>query len=357
MGAIKHINAFMANKTKALFKALVAVGLVGVNWPVAVAAPSLDAYAVVIGGAGNGSISQGCASFAPPAELSFFTSHSASIPSGGISPCGYSGGVTHVTSANGPLTTSRNLGPVILGNPGFSGSFDGSAHSTADYKKLGASAHANISGGIPGSPVALFESTGAAKFSDTLTASSPLVAQASAGFVRYQFTVDGSLTSLGTPAPYLFGETYAVLDIQHQGGPVYEILNAHVRRGGLGTISNGPLPLGWATSMGSLSGSSIFYSLDLPMNWGQAWDVSVGLLAWAYGTADTNFLTTAKLTGLELFDANHMPVTQFSINSVSGTDYSFAAPVPAPAAVWLLGYGLLVLFGFVKIKTAWRRGL
>lgn len=65
MGAIKHINAFMANKTKALFKALVAVGLVGVNWPVAVAAPSLDAYAVVIGGAGNGSISQGCASFAP----------------------------------------------------------------------------------------------------------------------------------------------------------------------------------------------------------------------------------------------------------------------------------------------------
>ena len=337
----------MMKITRVPFKALTIAGLLSVSWSAAGA--SLDAYAVVVGGAGNGSITQGCTTFGPPAELSFFSFHSASIPLGGIGPCGYAGGVSQVSAASGPLTNSKSVGPVILGNPGFSGSFDGAANSTADYGTLGASAHAIISGGIPGSSLALFESTGAAKFSDSLTASSPFVANNSAGFVRYQFSVDGSLTSLGAPGAFLFGETYAVLDIQQQGGPVYEILNAHVRRGEIGTISNSPPPPGWTTSMGSLSGSSIFYSLDLPMNWGQPWDVSVGLLAWAYGTADTNFLTTAKITGLELFDANHVQVTQFSISSVSGTDY--AAAVPEPAAVWLFGFGLLGLIGVVRRKA------
>ena len=323
-------------------KLVVLAATLSISWPAAGAA--LDAYAVVVGGAGNGG--SGCSTFGPPAGLSFFSFSSPSIPLGGIGPCGYTGGVSQVSAASGPLTNSNSVGPVILGNPGFSGSFDGTANSVANYGKLGASAHANISGGIPGSPLALFNSTGAAKFFDTLTASSPLVANASAGSVRYQFSVDGSLTSLGAPGAFLFGETYAVLDIQQQGGPVYEILNAHVRRGGTGVISGNPPPLGWTTSMGSLSGGSVFDSLELPMNWGQPWDVSVGLLAWAYGTADTNFLTIAKLTGLELFDANHVKVTQFSISSASGTDYVNAgstAGVPEPQALVLMlsGLGLL----------------
>ena len=336
--------------TKVPFKALTIAGLLGMSWSAAGA--SLDAYAVVVGGAGNGSISQGCTTFGPSAELSFFSFHPTSIPSGGIGTCGYIGGVSRVSAASGPLTNSKKVGPVLLGNPGFSGSFDGVAYSTADYGKLGASAHALISGGIPGSYVALFESIGAAKFSDSLTASSPLVASNSAGFVRYKFSVDGSATSLGAPGAYLFGETYAALDIQQQNGGVYEIFNAHVRRGGIGTISNSPPPPGWTTSMGSLSGGSTFYSLDLPMNWSQPWDLSVGLIAWAYGTADTNFLTTAKITGLELFNANHEPVTQFTISSVSGTDYANPATVPVPAAVWLFGSGLLGLISVARRKAS-----
>lgn len=305
-------------------------------------AASLDAYADVIGGAGSGSISQGCTSFGPAPELSgFFTFTGQTLPLGGVASCGYSGGMSHVSAASGPLTHSKSVGPVILGNPGFSGYFEGTANAIANYGKLGASAHANISGGLPGSPLALFQSVGAAKFSDTLTASSPLVANASAGYVKYQFAVDGSLTSLGAPGPYLFGENYAVLDIQQQNGPVYEILNAHGRRGEFGTISNSPPPLGWTTSTGSLSGGSSFYSLELPMNWGQAWDIKVGLLAWAYGTADSNFLTTAKLTGLELFDANHKQVTQFNLSSASGTNYISAVPIPQAMVLMMSGLGLL----------------
>ena len=140
-----------------------------------------------------------------------------------------------------------------------------------------------------------------------------------------------------------------VLDIQQQSGPVYEILNAHVRRGDVGIISGGPPPAGWITSVSSLSGGSTFFSLDLPMNWDQPWDVKVGLLAWAYGQADADFLSTATLTGVELFDANHVQVTQFSLTSASGTNY--LNPVPEPATWVLLLSSLGVLAFGVRRKS------
>jgi hypothetical protein len=311
-------------------------------------AASLDAWAGVVAGGGNGSIPLGCTTFGPPATLyDNFTFAGLAVPLGGIAACGYSGDLSQVSAAGGPLTETRSLGPTLLGNPGYSGSFTGSASAVADFGRLGAAAHAAISGGIPGSQVALFESVGAARFTDTLTASSPLVAVKSAGFVRYKFSLDGKSTSLGPPGAYLFGDTYVVLDVQQQNGPVYEIINAHVGRGGLGVMSGNPPPAGWTTSQGSLSGAGTFYSLDLPMNWGQAWDVKVGLLAWAYGTADADFLSTARLTGVELFDANHVAVTQFSLVSASGHDY--LNPVPEPET------GVLMLAGLSALAAGIRR--
>ncbi len=300
------------------------------------AAPSLETINGIVAGAGS------CGSWGPAPELSFFTFAPANVAVGGIAGCGYSGGYRTQSAAIGSVTQHDSLGPVILGPPHLSpGFYSGTADSSASYGSLGAAAQGSIAGGVPQSNLALFDSVSAATFSDTLTATSPLVASSSAGSVRYQFRVDGSMSSLGAPGPFLFGENYTVLDVQQGNGPVFEVLNAHVRRGGLGTITNAVPPAGWSTSTGVLSGSSVFNSVAMPMVWGQPWDVKVGLLAWAYGTADNEFLNTATLSGFEFFDANGVAVSDFSLSSASGTDYLHPVPEPTVAALLLLGISLM----------------
>jgi len=305
--------------------------------PSAHAAPQLETITGIVAGAGT------CGTFSPAPELSFFSFAPANVPVGGIAACGYSGRYQTQSAAIGPLTLHDGLGPVILGPPILSpGFYSGTADARAGYGSLGAAAHSDIAGGIPQSGTALFNSVAAATFSDTLTASSPMVVPSSLGTVRYRFRVDGSMTSLGAPGPFLFGVSYTVLDVQQGNGPVFQVMNANVTRGGLGTISNATPPAGWVTSTGSLSGGSTFYSVALPMVWGQPWDVKVGLLAWSYGTADNQFLNTATLSGFEFFDANGVAVNDFSLSSASGTDYLNPVPEPSAAALLLAGIALLV---------------
>jgi len=339
--AVVTNEAFMFDSSARLVHsmALLGVSLAAISLCPPASAASLDAYAGVIGGSGIGTVPGGCSN-APPPALSFFSFTGTAWPVEGIAACGYSGSLDQVSAPTGPLGLSKSLAPVSLGSSPGSGTFEGTAQSVANYGRLGAAAHAFIGTGRPGGNTQ-FQSIAAAKFSDTLIASSPLVAATSAGFVSYQFSVDGSLTALGAPEAFYFGETYMALDLQHQGGPTYELMNATVRRGGIGTISNRPLPAGWTTSEGSLIGGSTVYARDFPMVWGQPWDVEVGLVAWAYGTADSNFLSTAKLTGLTLYDENHNLVSEFSLSAVSGTNYVNAVPEPQTWALWLLGLTLL----------------
>ena len=77
------------------------------------------------------------------------------------------------------------------------------------------------------------------------------------------------------------------------------------------------------------------------MNWNKPFDLKVGLLAWVIGTGDANFLTTASIVGIDLFDANHNPVTDFSITSASGAHYP--QPVPIPAALGLFAFAVATL--------------
>lgn len=331
----------------------VAISLVGT---VSHAQPSLTAFAGVVAGAGGGN-GPGCGgSYGMPPGLGFFPPSFPFVDQGGVGPCGYSGGYSSNTGTVGPITNSRSVSGIPLDLVPSPVRFAGTANATATYGVLGASATASTTGGVTSNPAALISSMSAATFTDRLTATSPLIAQFSNGFVRYQFSIDGSLSVPGVPAAYFFGETYVSFAMQHDAQPItYEVMNATVRRGGLPTISNRAPPAGWTSGVGSLTGGSVFFSLLFPMSWGTEWQLQAGMLAVAYGSAETNFIGTARVSGVTLYDANQREVTDFTLTSQSGTDYRNIdgtpppiAAVPEPASVAMLLAGVFVLAGLAK---------
>lgn len=49
-----------------------------------------------------------------------------------------------------------------------------------------------------------------------------------------------------------------------------------------------------------------------------------------------DYLHTALMSGIEVMDANQVPLTDFTITSASGTDYPMSAEAPEPATVGLI---------------------
>ncbi len=304
---------------------------------------SLDSFAGVVAGPGNGSIVDNCTTYGPPAELAMFGSQAAAMSVlGGNAACAYSGGWSLTSAATGPHVNGASLGPTLLGNPGFSGFFDGTAEARSGYGSLGARAHGQFTLGLPGSPLALFASQSAAFFTDSFLASSVAIPNLSAGFVRYRFEIDGTLSALGAQASFYFGEAHAALMIQQQGGPIYQVFAAHVVRGSVPTV-----PSGFSGGLGTLSGSGTFESPMLPITWGQAFEFKAGLLAVAYGEADAAFYNSVKLAGIELFDANGAPVSNFSLTAQSGTNY-----VPEPESLALVAAAALCLGALRRTRDA-----
>jgi hypothetical protein len=301
------------------------------------AAPGLVTVTGGVAGRGNGSIALGCTTFGPVPELSFHSFTGSGMPQGGIGTCGYLGGYTTQTAVAAPLIQGSSLGPVPIASVGNGSQFTGTAEARSSYGALGAAAHGLMSVVPDEGSLALRQMAGAARFADTLTATSAAVGAGTAGSVRYRFAVDGSLSALGAPVAYFVGSTYVVVDVKHGAGPAQQLLNATVTRGSMGTISGNPPPAGWVTGISSLSGGSTFVSRDYAITWGQPWDLEVGLLAWANGSADSSFLGTARLVGFDLFDALHAPVASFGISAASGTDYVNAVPEPQTWAMLLAG--------------------
>ncbi len=312
------------------------------------AAPGLRAIAGSLGGAGRGDIGAGCTTYGPTKViLDYFGSGlGVAVPGGGISACGYVGQVLDNSSPTTPATASTGVGPVILGNPGYAGYYTGSASATASFTGLHAEAKGSFSLGLPGSPVALFDSASAAFFTDTLTLSSPLVVPASTGYVGYRFEIDGSLTASGTPASYYFGETLASLVYQQGSGPVYEAAHFYTRRGEPGSATAVGVPIsGWTSATGSISGAGSVNTLDVlspfPITFGTPWELTVGLAVRAIGEAAADFGSTAKLVGLDVFDAQGHRITEFTLTSASGTDYISGVPEPASGLLLLAGAAAL----------------
>jgi hypothetical protein len=332
-----------------------AAGLAGALVTLSSHAGTLSAFSGVVAGFGNGSIAAGCTTYGPPSDLAFFGGAAAGLQVlGGNAACGYGGGFTNKTStgSTAPLFNSASVAPTLLGNPGYAESFDGTSASRASYGSLSATAHGRLSG----SPVSWTAGTtitaavGAATFSDTLTASVPKAYTdlSSSGFVRYVFSIDGSMS---TPPPHLAffgGEALTEFAVQQAGGPVYALLEAETSTESTGSFFATPGgSAGWSVGPGLVTGGSVVESPLFSIDLLSSWNFTAGLIVNAYGNADDDFMSTAKLVGIDLFDSNGVAITDFSISAGSGIDYlAPAATVPEPGSLASMLVGFLGLIGW-----------
>ena len=321
-----------AISSRILLAALAAAGLAGPAH-----AASLDTYAGGVGGLTNGSIDAGCYTAGTPAALQPFF-RGGSFPLGGIAGCSLTGGLNQDTRTAGTAASTLTIAPVKLGIPASSAAiYSGQADATARFGMVGVSAQGSFQGGVAnGGPGTYDNTVAAAKFTDTLTATSAAVATGSTGFIRYAFELQGSASAPGAPAAYFTGSTFVELLYQQSYQPVQYGWSLGLMRGSTGLIQNTTPPAGWTTTTSHLNGGSTFYSFDLPIVWGQSWDLTVGLVATANGDVSADF--TGRVTGVQLFDSQHQEVTDFRLLSASGTNY--LAPVPEAGTAWLLLAGL-----------------
>lgn len=332
-----------------------AVGALACN-PLAAQAAELSAFTGTIAGY-SGDIAGGCTTAGPPPELAFLSGAAAGLQVlGGNAACGFAGGWTNPTSTGTttPLTNSTSLAPTQLGTSPTAKSFDATADARAAYGTLSARAHGHYSGPV----VSYYDNASAAAvaaatFSDTFTAAVPTTTTdlSTSGFVRYQFSIDGNQNAHGPATAFLNGSTLTNFNIQHDGGPIYTMLNASTRTDTLGDVRGAGAASGWTLGPGSVSGGTTFESGLFSIDFMKSWSFKAGLIVNVWGNADNDFYSTAKLVGIELFDSWSQPIEGYSILSASGVDY-LAGAVPEPASAVLLGMGLLALVGGARARRA-----
>jgi hypothetical protein len=317
------------------------------------AAPSLDVYVLSAGGnsiVGANGNPFGCATFAPDAGAAIFSSTFAvSLPTDG-SICGVGSDSRTATATGGAAQTAATLG-VGFGTSTDPRTFNGSAQARAGFGTLGVSAAATYTGASDGLTVA--GSQAGARQIEGLTFGGAI----GQGTFHPTFTLDGSLFNLGrTESELEFG--YAI-----GSGPTtlsFRITNTN--SAGISLYANGAyqasLPgmtiTGDAANGYSVAGTTTF-SMNIPIVFGAAQDLSLtlwaasiprsnlGLLTPSAGNA--SFFSSARLTGIEVFDSSGTALSAFTVSSASGTLYGpggvIAVPEPESAALLVLGIAAL----------------
>lgn len=193
----------------------------------------------------------------------------------------------------------------------------------------------------------------AATFSDSFTAALPAGygSLSTRGFVRYQFSIDGSATAPGPRSAFQNGEALTQFDIQHDGGPVFLLLNLSTRTDTLADVRGAGAGAGWTRGLGAVSGGGSFESGLFAVDFARPWTFQAGLIVNVWGEAENDFYSTVRLTGLALFDAQGRPIEGFSLATASGVNY-LAAAVPEPGSALLLGLGLLAGLGRLRARVS-----
>lgn len=324
----------------------------GIGAAPALAVPSLDAYA--LSAAGRSSLGAAgppfsCATFGPdPAAAIFGGGFGVGLPTDG-SPCGVGVDARSVTAAAGQVQVASSLA-VGFGPPIDPHTFVGTAAGRAAFGHLGVSAAGSYTGSSDGFTLA--GSQAGARQIETMT----FGGASGAGVYRPTFTIDGSLFSVGrTDSEIEFG--YAA-----GAGPRYMSFRIQNNRGSFSFYANGgyQASLPGMTVTGDLvngvtvAGSTTF-SMDIPIVFGVALDVNFQMWAATLPASNVNlltasagnvsFLSSAKLTGIQVLNASGQALNAFSISAGSGTLYGpgGVTAVPEPGSSLLMTAGLLTL--------------
>lgn len=319
--------------------------------------PLLESFTMTVGGQSN----FGTYSAPAPVYNGFFGQGNVlgvSIPSNGsfsnpsfLAPTGIDGSWRQQTATSGVLSDSMSVSTTF--NAGAN-TYTGSAAAQTQFGQIGVEAHGTLTGTFNGNLVDGSEAYGLYRDSMQFF-SSTIAANGGTGFVQYHFTIDGSLSSVG-PGTADIEALY-----QHGTNPIYTLMRAQVdSRFGtfisgatIASVSNASA-YGYTSTLGpgtaSLSGTGVFDSFFEQFTVGSSVDVTFGLLAFGWpatdGTNDASFMSTARLTGIDIYDQFGRRVTDFTITSGSGTVYDAngahptnlnAVPEPSSLILALIG--------------------
>jgi hypothetical protein len=294
------------------------------------AANSLGSAAGAIGGQ---STCSGTA--APPGQIGllFGATFSLGNVGSGIAECGLKGSIRSLTAPHGPLTSTNAVSATVGGGSTgtSSGLYTGTSSATSNYGALSVATHGNNLGGA--NPSSFSESGGFAIFNDQLTFTSPTQTNGSHGSVVYTFTIGVTMT---TPVPSFpsGSENIAQLIVRPDNFITNNVFSAYTISHSNGTILGNDFYPGFTTGDGSVIGSGQFSTNHIPIVWGTAENLTVGLAATSLpqtgATLDTNL--NAVLSGITVYGTNGDPDSAFKIDAASGSVYSAYGVSPVPEA-------------------------
>ncbi|MBL8416487.1 MAG: PEP-CTERM sorting domain-containing protein [Propionivibrio sp.] len=327
----------------------------GCAFTTAQAAPALESYSLTAAGISRlGAAGPGfsCATFGPDPRTAYFQGNfQVGLPTDG-GACGVGSDSRSAVATSGVVNVAAALA-VSFGPPGDLRAFTGSAKGRAGFGDLGVRAAASYSGSSDSFTVVGSQAYGLQTETITFGGAS------GAGVFRPTFTVDGSLFNLGRTDSQLGffysvgnGPHFLAFRIQNSRGSV-----SYYMPGGYVASLPGMALTGDLVTGLTVSGSTTF-SIDVPIVFGSALDVtyglwgaslpssSVGLLTGSGG--DVSFLSSARMTGIEVLGATGQPVPGFSVISGSGTLYGAAGvlpavPEPGSTAMMILGLAALLV--------------
>jgi hypothetical protein len=216
----------------------------------------------------------------------------------------YGGATLTIDEHFGSPTAAASL---LYNTPGL---FHGTAEATAAYGRADVSATVLA----VGAAYPVNASFAEAAFSDTLTISGP----SGTGFVVYTYSTDGWTTG---------GLSQGALFLRHGADPDEELDDEIV-------------------------GPEEFSSLPHAIVFGQPFTTGIVMQCHsAIGMGETGefgAVLSATLTGLAVFDGGMNPIGQFTVTSLSGTQY----PLPEPSGVFIVAAGMM----FGRRRRPARRG-